>query len=379
MSVGISMPFFSPYLLGLGFSGRQIAAILCVVPVLNMGVPLFWAWTADRTRRHARILSGICLGAFCGYLPLVVAHAFPLVLLSYLAFAVFGVGIGTMVDSMAIVQVRAGADYGRIRVWGSIGYMAAAIAVGALLTSRAGRRADPIVPALVATALFATFLATLQLRGVGEPAARPHWNDVTRLLANPRFRLLLVVAPLHWIGCAPYNIFFGIFVRDRHLSPVVVGAALATGVAAEMIVLLFFQRLRRRFDIETLMAVAFGGTVIRWALMPFAAAMASVITLQLLHALTFGLFWGAGIALVGDCVPPVLRATGQSLYVTSMLGLGNVLGYLATGWVYDARGTVAPAFWGAAALEILPLALVLHARARRPAHSPGPPVTDVRA
>ncbi|MEO7669333.1 MAG: MFS transporter, partial [Polyangia bacterium] len=357
---------------------RQIAVILCVVPVLNMGVPLFWAWTADRTRRHARILSVICLGAFCGYLPLVVARAFPLVLVSYLAFAVFGVGIGTMVDSMALVQVRAGADYGRIRVWGSIGYMAAAIAVGALLTSRAGRPADPIVPALVATALLATFLATLQLRGIGEPAARPHWNDVSRLLANPRFRLLLVVAPLHWIGCAPYNIFFGIFVRDHHLSQLVVGAALATGVAAEMIVLLLFQRLRRRFDIDTLMAVAFGGTIIRWALMPFAAAMASVITLQLLHALTFGLFWGAGIALVGDCVPPALRATGQSLYVTSMLGLGNVLGYLATGLIYDAGGTVDPAFWGAAALELLPLALVLHARARRLAHGRGP-VTDVRA
>ncbi|MEO8213475.1 MAG: MFS transporter [Myxococcales bacterium] len=378
MSVGISMPFFSPYLLGLGFSGRQIAVILCVVPVLNMGVPLFWAWKADRTRRHARILSVICLGAFCGYLPLVVARAFPLVLVSYLAFAVFGVGIGTMVDSMALVQVRAGADYGRIRVWGSIGYMAAAIAVGALLTSRAGRPADPIVPALVATALLATFLATLQLRGIGEPAARPHWNDVNRLLANPRFRLLLVVAPLHWIGCAPYNIFFGIFVRDHHLSQLVVGAALATGVAAEMIVLLLFQRLRRRFDIDTLMAVAFGGTIIRWALMPFAAAMASVITLQLLHALTFGLFWGAGIALVGDCVPPALRATGQSLYVTSMLGLGNVLGYLATGLIYDAGGTVDPAFWGAAALELLPLALVLHARARRLTHGRGP-VTDVRA
>ena len=116
----------------------------------------------------------------------------------------------------------------------------------------------------------------------------------------------------------------------------------------------------------------------RWSLVPFAPAMPSVVPLQRLHALQCGLFWGAGIALVGDCVPPVLRATGQSLCVTSMLGLGNVLGYLATGLIYDAGGTVDPAFWGAAAQEFVQLALVLHARARRLAHSRGP-VTDVRA
>ena len=365
MSVGISMPFFSPYLLGLGLTGRQVSTVLCVVPLLNMGVPLFWAWTADRTHRHARILSGLCLGALCGYLPLLLVRSFPGVLASYAAFGIFGVGIGTLVDSVAIAQVRRGGDYGRIRLWGSIGYMTSAIGVGALLTARSRQSADRLVPALVAGALLATFLVSLRLRGTGEPAARPHWSDVRTLLQNRRFRLLLVVAPLHWIGCAPYNIFFGVFVRERHLSSLIVGLALATGVAGEMMVLLCFTRLRRRFDIETLLVLAFAGTAIRWLVMPWVVATGAVVGLQLLHALTFGLFWGSGIALVSDCVPPPLRATGQSLYITSMLGVGNVLGYLATGWIFDFTGTVEPAFFGAAALEAVPLALVVVARARR--------------
>ncbi|MES1205933.1 MAG: MFS transporter [Pseudomonadota bacterium] len=362
MSVGVSMPFFSPYLRGLGLSGRQIATILSIVPVLNMGVPLFWAWTADRTRQHARVLGALCLGAACGYVPLLWARTFGAVLISYLAFAIFSVGIGSLVDSVAIARVRAGGDYGRIRVWGSIGYMASAVGVGALLTARGGRPADRLVPTMVAAALMATFLSTLQLRGTGEPAARPHWNDVRALLGNRRFRLLLVLAPLHWIGCAPYNIFFGIFVRDRHLTPVVLGLALATGVAAEMLVLLRLAQLRRRFEIETLLAVSFAGTIIRWLLMPFAVSTGAVVALQLFHGLTFGLFWGGGIALMTECVPPSLRATGQSLFVTSMLGIGNVVGYLATGWIYDWRGRVDPAFFAAAVLEIVPLTLALMGR-----------------
>ena len=87
--------------------------------------------------------------------------------------------------------------------------------------------------------------------------------------------------------------------------------------------------------------------------------------------MTFGLYWGSGIALVGACVPPPLRATGQSLFVIAMLGFGNVVGYIATGWLYDTVGSVSPAFLAAAALELVPLGLVL---ARQ---SPSP--TPVRA
>ena len=359
------MPFFPPYLRGLGLSGRQIATVLSIIPLLNMGVPLLWAWTADRTHRHAFILSAICLGAFCGYAPMVVVHTFPGVLASYLTFGLFSVGIGSLVDSMAIARVRVGEDYGRIRVWGSIGYIASAIGIGALLTVRGSQPSDVLVPAMVATALLATFFASLQLRGSGEAPARPHGHDIRALLRNRRFRLLLTVAPLHWIGCAPYNVFFGIFVRDRHLPPVILGSALGTGVIAEMLVLLALSRLRRRFEIETLLAIAFAGTLIRWMLMPLAASAGSVVSLQLFHGLTFGLFWGAGIAMVSDCVPPSLRATGQSLFVTSMLGIGNVLGYVATGLIYDWRGHVDLAFYGAAVVELLPLGLALVARSRR--------------
>lgn len=366
LSVGVSMPFFPPYLRGLGLSGKQIATVLSIIPLLNMGVPLLWAWTADRTRQHARVLRIACLGAFCGYAPLVLCHTFAGVLASYLAFGLFSVGIGSLIDSMAIARVRLGQSYGRIRVWGSFGYIASAIGVGALLTLRGSQPADLLVPAMVATALLTTFIASLQLQGVGESAARPHSGDVRVLLRNRRFQLLLTVAPLHWIGCAPYNVFFGIFVRDRHLPPVVLGLALGTGVVAEMLVLLNLRRLRQRYDIETLLAIAFAGTSLRWMLVPFTTSATFVVALQLFHGLTFGLFWGAGIALVADCVPPSLRATGQSLFVTSMLGIGNVLGYFATGLVYDWLGRVDLAFFGAAVTELVPLALVLIARARRP-------------
>ena len=375
LSVGVSMPFFPPFLRGLGLSGRQIATVLSVLPLLNVGMPFLWAWTADQTRRHARILAITCCGAGLGFVPLVAATRFAPVFASYAGAALFLAGIGSLLDGLAITRVRAGADYGRIRVWGSIGYIVSATGMGAVLTARGGHPADRLVPAAIAATLLATFAIAARLRGTGEAGGRPRLRDVRRLLGDRRLRLLLTVAPLHWIGCAPYNIFFGIFVRDRHLSPLVLGAALSMGVVAEMLALLGFTRLRAVFAVETLLVFAFAGTALRWALMPLAvhAGAGALVGLQLFHGLTFGLFWGAGIAWIGETVPPALRATGQSLFVMSMLGIGNVLGYVVTGWVYDLGGGVGPAFLGAALLELVPLALVVRARRlhRRVAQQPG--------
>lgn len=373
LSVGVSMPFFPPFLRGLGLGGREIATVLSILPLLNMAMPFLWAWTADHTRRHARVLAITCGGAGLGFVPLVVATRFTPVLMSYAAAALFLTGIGSLLDALAITRVRAGADYGRIRVWGSVGYIVSAVGMGALLTARGGRPVDRLVPAAVAIFLLATFAVAARLRGTGEAGSRPRLGDVRQLLGDRRLRLLLTVAPLHWIGCAPYNIFFGIFVRDRHLTPLVLGAALSMGVVAEMLALLGFSRLRATFTVETLLVFAFAGTAVRWALMPLVVHTGAIIGLQLFHGLTFGLFWGAGIAWIGETVPPALRATGQSLFVMSMLGVGNVLGYFVTGWVYDLGGGVGPAFVGAALLELVPLALVVRARRRvREATMPAP-------
>jgi PPP family 3-phenylpropionic acid transporter len=362
LSVGVSMPFLPPFLRGLGLTGRQIATILSVLPLLNVGLPFLWAWTADQTRRHARVLAIAYLGAGLAYAPLAIASGFSGAFISYAAAAIFLAGIGSLLDALAIARVRAGADYGRIRVWGSAGYILSAVGMGAVLTARGDRPGDRLVPVAISATLLGAFAIASRLRVTGEAAGRPRLRDVRTLLGDRRLRLLLTVAPLHWIGCAPYNIFFGIFVRDRHLSPLVLGAALSMGVVAEMLVLLGFSRLRAVFSVETLLVVAFAGTSLRWMLMPLVARTGAIVGLQLFHGLTFGLFWGAGIAWIGETVPPSLRATGQSLFVMSMLGVGNVLGYLVTGWVYDVGGSVGPAFVGASLLELVPLVLVIRAR-----------------
>ena len=61
--IGVSTPFFGPYLRQLGLSGQSTSAILSVAPMLQIGVPLAWGWLSDRSRRPNWVLRGLFLGA----------------------------------------------------------------------------------------------------------------------------------------------------------------------------------------------------------------------------------------------------------------------------------------------------------------------------
>ncbi len=129
-------------------------------------------------------------------------------------------------------------------------------------------------------------------------------------------------------------------------------------VGAEVVALLVFPRLEARFGLRTLFTAAFLGTAIRWILLWRATTPAAIVVIQVLHAFTFGLFWGASIAALARLVPARLRATGQALFSAIVFGAGNALGYWLSGLGYDAFGGVRPLYAYAGLVEILLLLAV---------------------
>jgi MFS transporter, PPP family, 3-phenylpropionic acid transporter len=366
-AVAIGMAFMPAHLRALGLSGAEISLALSMSPLFAVVVPLGWAWLADRTQRHDRVLRGIALGAFVGFSPLALARgraagSVAVVLTGYVGYAVFFVGMGGLADAFAVARVRAGAVYGRLRLWGSLGYVIGAIAVGGLLGTGGARLRGPLAPCAMWLALGGVVAAAFTLGGTGERTVRPRATDVRALLGDRGLRLLLVAGALHWACMAPYNIFFSVFLHDRGLAPIWWGVAYAIGVTAEMLVLLYFHRIHARLSLDALLAAAFIASALRWVGNAVIHAPAALIALQALHGMTFGMFWSAGIAVVAATVPPKLRATGQALLVMA-INAGGAVGNLAVGRVYDSAGP-RTLFAVAAAGELLPLLVVLYGRRR---------------
>jgi PPP family 3-phenylpropionic acid transporter len=357
-AVGSLLPYFAPYLRGLGFSGTEIGLVQMLGPLVAPAAALAWAARADRTGDPAgalRLATGISTLAAC-FLPLART---PLQVGAVVLLQAAGDrAVVPLLDSLTLEHVRAHPEqsYARIRLGGSLGFAALALAVGAALALRGDRPGDVLVPLAVLGLVIANAVVARGLPAGRPPEGpRPGWREVRALLSDRRLLALLGSCALHWLACAPFHLFFGLLVRERGLPSAVTGLGMSAGVAAEVVALLWFPRLAGRFRLRSMLAVVFAGSALRWALLAQAEGAAAVIALQLLHGLTFGLFWAAAVAALSRLVPAALRSTGQALFSAVVFGGGNAIGYQLAGVAFDHYGAASPLFGWSALVELVPL------------------------
>jgi PPP family 3-phenylpropionic acid transporter len=360
--VGAFLPYFAPYLRGLGFSGGQIGLVQMLSPVIAPAAAIGWAALADRTGAPERALQAATTISLAAALVLPLAGT-PLAVAGVVALLAVGDrAVVPLLDTLTLDHVRStpGASYGPIRLAGSLGFLGASLALGLLLSARGDRPADVAVP-LTVLLLVAGYAATARTLPHAPPpeGPRPGWRDLAGLARDPRLMFFLATCALHWLSTAPFHLLFGVHVRDLGLPASVTGLGMAVGVVAEVLVLFLSPRLEGRFPLRALFAAAFAGSALRWALLWRAEGAVALVTLQALHGLTFGLFWAAAVQAMSALVPPRLRASGQALFTAVVFGVGNGLGYALSGAGYDRLGGVAPLFLAAAVVEALPLLAAL--------------------
>jgi PPP family 3-phenylpropionic acid transporter len=355
--VGANLPYLAAYLRGLGFSGEAIGTVQMLSPIAAAPVALGWAAVADRLGARTRALSLAALGSAAAAMFLPLARTPLAVGAVVLSQALAERAVVPLADAVALEWTSArGRSYARIRLFGSLGFIALAQGLGLVLSARGDRPGDVAVPLAIALCVVAYALATRGLPPASAGGPRPCAADARAILSDRRLLALLAACAVHWGSCAPFHLLFGVFVRDAGLPAAVTGLAMTAGVGAEVVALFLFPRLEARLSTATLLALAFGATALRWALLSRASGAAAIVLLQLLHGFTFGVFWGASMRAMSALVPERLRATGQALYSAVVFGGGNAIGYQLAGLGYDALGGVGPLFARAAVVELLPLA-----------------------
>lgn len=369
MAVGVSLPFFPGYFEFLGFSGARSGALLSVDPMLAAVLPPVFGQLADRSRRPGLVLALCAAGATLGYVLLSLAGSFPQAFAALCVHAAFAGAIASLADSITLHQVeRSGGTYAATRVWGSLGFIVAALPFGFLIDV-IDRRAVlvPLALTLINAVLAAVFLAPQRVEA--HPGPSPTWRNAAALLRKPELWLFLVATALHWIACAPYNGSLAPHVAALGLPPSVVGLSASVGVASEVLVMFTWHRWSAFVSPRKLLTLCFVASAGRWALMAVTDSPALLIASNVIHGLTFGAFYLASVQWMATHAPGSLRATGQAIYVTVTFGIGGVIGYRGGGALFDRLG--GHALFGVAAIialsPVLVLALLPASDARRAA------------
>ena len=359
--VGVTLPYFSLYLQGLGLDGRQIGLLQMLQPLLAAPAGLLWAAAADRMRAANRALAISAFAVAAAYATLPLARGAWGVAGVMIALGLAGPALVPLIDGLVVEWTRRQPteSYPRTRLFGSLGYVAAAQGLGLWLWMRGERPADPLVPAALLAASAGLALVSLGLPAAPLAERATSLRAALGLLRNKRLVLLLVMCALHWMGCAPYNVFFGPLAREHGLPDAAIGLASALGVATEVAVLWMSPALEARFSKRALFATSFAITALRWALVGSVSDPRILVALQALHGATFGLFWATVVRALRDEVPHELRATGQALFGAVAFQLASALANPIAGAAFDRAGHAAPLFTGAGVVELFALLLAL--------------------
>jgi len=248
-------------------------------------------------------------------------------------------------DSITLAAVRDdGLDYGRVRVWGSVSFIVAAIGSGAALAlgspgAPGGPAADQVL-FLVLAASAVLLVACIGIPGAARSAlrVRSRWAALGRLAADRRFWLFVVSAAALQSSHQLYYGFGTLYWRGVGFSDTVIGMLWAEGVVAEIVLFWYSARFVARLGPLGLMALGGVAGIVRWSLMGVMPGLAAAAVLQLLHALTFGASHLGAMHFMAKSVPPGAAASAQSLYAALSAGLGSGLVMLVAGALYASYG-----------------------------------------
>jgi MFS transporter, PPP family, 3-phenylpropionic acid transporter len=336
-SVGLTEPFLNLHLRRLGLSGVEIGALAAIQPGIAAMAPFVWTAWADATGRARGLFVWNSWLAGLAFIPVVLARSPVLLAGTLTLFALLKSPLVPLANSLAFQSLGAGreASYGRIRLWGSMGYIVAAVG-GGILADRVGAAAalGGVVFLLVGCGGVAS---GTMARGAPEPPAAVR-AGVAALFRQPGFSSFLAATLLARFSAAPYNTFFTIQLDAMGISQAVAGQAWAVGVISEMAVMAAWPRLVGRARPDRLLTLAIAAHALRWWLTASLTSTGGLLAIQTLHGLTFGAFYLASVHLVEAMVPPELRATGQGLYAAGVFGFGGMAGNYLAGRLFDRIG-----------------------------------------
>lgn len=337
---GAFVAYFPLYLSYRGLSAVEIAWVLALPPLIRIVAPPAWGWLADRWSAHRAVVafSAIAAAAAFAALPFTERIGTLIALMSLLSSAAL-----PLVEALTLGALAGQAGkYGPIRLWGSVGFIAAVLGGGAWL--------DYHSVTTLPAALVIFNLACLGVALALPASATRHASQSAPLRITREARALLASGFCNAVAHGALYAFLSLHLAALGYSSTSIGMLWTLGVLAEIVVFLYLPKLFRRYALSTILAASLAAGVVRFLAIGWAASEFWIVLLaQVLHAGTFGSFHAASVAAVHRIFPESAHGRGQTLFSGVTYGAGAAAGFLVCGWAWDAGGAAAAFSLSAAA------------------------------
>ncbi|WP_367870500.1 nucleoside permease [Luteolibacter sp. Populi] len=320
--------------MGANYLGDFIGGAYESAPLGAIFAPLFLGLVADRLFSSERVMGVLMLigGAIMCVIATIAPQGaekgglFVWLMIAYMLCYMPTLGLGNTIVFTHLRQE----DFPKARVWGTIGWIVAGLALGA-----AGWSASLNIFWLGAICSFALGIYSFTLPHTPPPAKGKPLDlgsllmvDALKLLKNPPF---LVFAVCSMLICIPLAYYYG--QTSAYLGAAGFEQAASTmtlGQMSEIFFMVLIPFFFRKLGVKMMLLIGMLCWVARYALFAFGAPdqVAWMLLLGVaLHGLCYDFFFVTGFIYTDKKAPAEIRGQAQSLLVFLTQGLGMFFGF----------------------------------------------------
>lgn len=356
--LGGLLPYWSLYLDGQGFSYLQIATLMATIQLTKIVAPSVWGWLGDRTGQRVRLVR---FGAITGSLffaGVFLEPGFYGLLLVMLAFTFFWNAILPLYEVITLRTLgRQKERYGKVRLWGSVGFIVAVGAVGGILEFVPIQSLPWLLLPVFGGIAVSAFLVPSE-KGERKPNAPK--GSLKAIVTHPAVVAFFLMNFLLQVSHGAYYTFFSIHLEQHGYGKLPIGLLWSLGVIAEIGLFLVMHRLTRRLTVRQIVIGSLVLTMIRWVLIAEVTDVVFVLIFaQCLHAASYGALHAISVQYIQGFFGKHHHGQGQALYSGLTFGAGGALGAWLSGFLVDGFSTSA-AFWGGAGAMAVAIAITWH-------------------
>jgi PPP family 3-phenylpropionic acid transporter len=353
--VGAFVPYWGLYLQSEQFSAADIGILMSLFQISRIFAPNFWGWLADHTGKRAQWIRLTAFLGLCGFIAVFWAHGFFWMFFVMAALSLFTSSTLPLAESLTLAHLATtNGHYSRIRMWGSLGFIVAAVILGFMIDS-----------AGIASLLWFLLIVQVSLFVLSytlpEPTVAPHEHDhfsIWQVIKQPNVIALLVGCSLMVTAHGVLYNFYSIYLSEHGYSKGAIGLLWAVGVICEIAIFMLMPRIMARFSLKAILLTSLVLAVIRFTLIGVSVDnLWMIILAQTLHAATFGSFHAASVEVVTQFFKGRHQAKGQAIYNSVAYGVGGAIGGIAGGYSLQYLGGQ-QTFVLAAAFPLLGLAVI---------------------
>ncbi len=335
-TLGALVPYWGLYLKSIGFAPVDIGVLMALLMLSRIVAPVIWAWIADHHAQRMRVVRIAALITVIAFSGVFFGTGFWWLAGVMMVFSFFWNASLPLLEVITMNHSggHAGA-YGRVRLWGSLGFIASVLALGPVIDVH-----GPwwVLPSLM-TLMGGIWLYSQLLPESEVQAPTLHAGRLRDVLRRPEVVAFLLACFLMQASHGPYYTFYSIYLEANGYSKSLIGALWAFAVVCEIGVFLVMRRLLQYVTLRVVLLISFALAALRWLLIGhYPESFSVLIIAQVLHAATFGSFHASAIQMVYRFFTGRHQHRGQAIYGSASFGLGGAVGSFYSGHTWATLG-----------------------------------------